>query len=228
MTPVLLILLSLSADKLDDPVQAGRKALSPWSSYPWYDATQDAVKPISVTPPTPRPPRTSGSSSDLSLRAIGWTVIGLLAVLALFLLLRVAQNRQLWLWNSADAEAEVLPPPQIEALPFVVPRPKGDLLDASRQAAATGDYGLAVLYLFSHQLIQLDRRRLIELERGKTNRQYVRELGGRSGLRRVLEQTMVAFEDVFFGHHAIDQARMDHCWQQHARFEEFLQAEAAG
>ncbi len=45
--------------------------------------------------------------------------------------------------------------------------------------------------------MELDKRQFIHLDRGKTNRQYLRELGRRVDLRRLLEPTMVAFEEVF-------------------------------
>ena len=61
-----------------------------------------------------------------------------------------------------------------------------------------GNYGEAIIYLFSYQLVRLDRSQLIRLAKGKTNRQYLGELQSASPLKRMLAQSMSSFEDVFF------------------------------
>ena len=76
-------------------------------------------------------------------------------------------------------------------------------------------------------MVQLDKHHLIHLSKGKTNRQYLREVGRRAALGKLLQQTMVTFEDVFFGNHAIDRARCDRCWSKQDRFQALV-AEAAG
>ena len=65
---------------------------------------------------------------------------------------------------------------RVEALPFRVPRQATDLLSEARRQYEKGNYNEAIVYLFSHQLVELDRQHLIHLARGKTNRQLVREL----------------------------------------------------
>jgi hypothetical protein len=57
------------------------------------------------------------------------------------------------------------------------------------------------------------------LSKGKTNRQYLREVGHRAPLRQLVEQTMVAFEDAFFGRHSLDQTRFESCWFRVGEFE---------
>ena len=61
-----------------------------------------------------------------------------------------------------------------------------------------GRFGEAILCLFGYQLVELDKHQRIRLAKGKTNRQYLREMGSGGRLRRIVEQTMVAFEDFFF------------------------------
>ncbi len=108
----------------------------------------------------------------------------------------------------------------IESLPFEVPRPQSDLLAEAKRLYEQGAYAQAIVYLFSYQLVQLDQHQAIRLTRGKTNRQYLRELLARPDLGGILERTMVAFEDVFFGHHPLDRAGFERCWQ---RLDEFHQ-----
>ena len=59
-----------------------------------------------------------------------------------------------------------------------------DLLAEARRHYQAGNYGAAIVYLFSFQLVQLDRRQIIQLAKGKTNRQYLREVGPRDPLRK--------------------------------------------
>jgi hypothetical protein len=114
---------------------------------------------------------------------------------------------------------------RVEALPFPVRSGRMDLLGEARSHYQQGDYGQAIVYLFSFQLVRLDRQQIIRLTKGKTNRQYLREVGPRWALRRLLEQTMVAFEDVFFGNRRLERARFESCW---SRLDEFQSLAAEG
>jgi len=116
---------------------------------------------------------------------------------------------------------------RIEALPFPVRGGRLDLLGETRSHYLQGNYSQAIIYLFSFQLVRLDRQQIIRLGKGKTNRQYLREVGPRWDLRRLLEQTMVAFEDVFFGNRGLDRARFESCWSRLDEFES-LAAEGVG
>jgi hypothetical protein len=109
--------------------------------------------------------------------------------------------------SRSDAE-------RIENLPFEVKVAQTDLLSEAKRLRAEGRFGEAIVYLFSYQLVQLDKHHFIRLTRGKTNRQYLFELAQRQDMRRLLAKTMVAFEDFFFGSHAIGQDRFESLWNQ--------------
>ena len=64
---------------------------------------------------------------------------------------------------------------RVEALPFHVRAASGDFLAEARRLYDAGHYSEAIVYLFSYQLVQLDKHHVIRLAKGKTNRQYVRE-----------------------------------------------------
>ncbi len=98
-----------------------------------------------------------------------------------------------------------------------------DLLAAARAYLAQGDLGKAIIYAFAHQLVQLDEHHLIQLTKGKTNRQYLRELKPHPEFQDLLCPTMFAFEDVFFGHHELTRQRFDDCWQSLERFHQRLE-----
>jgi hypothetical protein len=251
MTVAVCCLLSVAtvvfgaADR-ERAVEAGRDALdrSIWQ-YPWYDAKTDGVRPIRVAEPwrgwewladrveaffawlgrlfTFRGGRLG---SMTWLEWVAWAVIlALLAVLA-YLLVRAWRRRREDELHPAAAAGEPDPADErrrVEALPSAVKR--GDLLGAAQECYQAGRYGEAIVYLFSHQLVQLDKNQLIRLAKGKTNRQYVRELGRRLPIRQLLEQTMVAFEDVFFGNHAIDRGRFETVWSRVDEFEALVAGE---
>jgi hypothetical protein len=100
----------------------------------------------------------------------------------------------------------------LEALPFLEDRPRDDLLGRARRHYEAGNYAEAIIYLFSYELVELDRSSLVRLSRGKTNRQYLREASRTAGLAALLERTMYAFEGVFFGGHSLDRPSFEVCW----------------
>ena len=109
---------------------------------------------------------------------------------------------------------------QVENLPFQLDGPPPDLLSAARQAYEDGDYRQAIIFLFGYQLIRLDNIQAIHLTKGKTNRQYLRELAG-PNLRGILARSMVAFEEVFFGGLPLEQAAFESCWNDLEMFHEY-------
>jgi hypothetical protein len=230
-----ILLLGVVARAAEDAaVTAGREALQGRTRFPWYDAQQDAVRRIDVRPPKetaehrgstwqadpfPEPVSSPSFGWDWSglravVQALLWSgLLGLLAWLIYFLI-------RSYLRQHSAVEAEEPPEPDrggeqdmIESLPFEIARPQTDLLAEARRLYESGMYAQAVVYLFSYQLVRLDRSQQIRLARGKTNRQYLRELQPRPDLRGLLERTMVVFEEVFFGHYPLDRAGFERCWE---------------
>ena len=85
-----------------------------------------------------------------------------------------------------------------------------------------GNYSEAIIYLFSYELVELDRSALIRLAKGKTNRQYLREAAATRSMKPLLERTMVTFEDVFFGRRTLDRSGFEACWKQLDEFQSLL------
>lgn len=204
-------------------ITAGREALDPgWRGYPWYDSSTDDLRRIRV----PKTRNWSPSwNPSFRLDWVTWIIWGFVALafaLLAYLLYQVYRGRWIDLPASARAVAErpaANDASRVEALPFQLDPLTGSLLDAARRAYAGGDYAPAIIYLFSHELVELDRRHLIRLTRGKTNRQYVRELRGQGALPGLLSQTMVLFEDVYFGDRALSRERFETCWNRLNEFD---------
>ena len=234
-TAVLLLLicpLSPGAADPEESVFAGREALDQWyGGYPWYDAETDGVQRMELSEPWDwswlwdwLPDFDLGGSW---LQWLGWIVIVLALAGVAYLLLRAMSGRQ-WRgsagWGDDAESSERDDADRIEALPLPVLHGRLDLLGEARRHYRQGNYGQAIIYLFSFQLVQLDKQQIIRLTKGKTNRQYMREVGPRNVLRQLVEQTMVAFEDVFFGHRTLDRDRFESCWSRLTEFESLATA----
>ena len=237
---VLAILGSWSAvsHASEDAIESGRRALSHSPRLPWYDAEQDRVARIPAAIPEPppvaddwqwRPKKKAGGNWGNWkldwLQVVIYLLLGILLAVVLFFLIKAAVDRIAV--GSAkksipqdDAESER---DRIERLPFPIRPPTGDLLDETRRHADAGRYREAIVYLFSYMLVQLDKHQVIRLNKGKTNRQYLREVRGWPKLLGMLNHAMVMFEDSFFGNHTIGQERFHLLWNRLDEFSQSLQ-----
>jgi hypothetical protein len=128
--------------------------------------------------------------------------------------------------ESTDDEEES-GPAGLDALPARVVVAKGGLLDEARRQYEAGNHNLAIIYLYSYELIKLDQNQMLRLAKGKTNREYLRELSGRPEIYGIVARTLVPFEDVFFGEHQLTRERFEACWNQVDRFNRLIEQAAA-
>jgi hypothetical protein len=220
LTCVILSPASSRADLDEDAaVTAGAEALDSWWDYPWYDDETDGIRRIDLRAKR-QPPFSSATTGSAGgswdLEWLGWVLIALVVAFVLFMLLKVYWTRTPRA-GGADEAALIGKPvsvDRLEELPFQIDQPAGDLLSAARRASEAEDFNRAIVLLYSHQLLELDKRDAIRLTKGKTNRQYLRELRLRPGLAPLLATSMVAFEDVFFGGHSLSRERFEECWRQ--------------
>jgi hypothetical protein len=195
---------------------AGREALGRMSRIPWYDADRDSLRPIELRAARQAAPEASGSSL---LRYAAWGALA--ALLLLMIVLGYLAVRHYIPGDSAVDREQIAISNRaaVEALPFMLGRSADDLLGQARRHYEMGNYNEAIVYLFSYELVELDRFAYVRLARGKTNRQYVRETSRAEPLRALLERTMVAFEGVFFGGHELERPVFEACWSELAHFE---------
>jgi hypothetical protein len=156
-------------------------------------------------------------------------VVTVLLALLIWLIVRIMREHQR---SSLPAQKKKGDPlvtdDRIEALPFLRERSQDDLLGQARYHYERGNYSEAIIYLFSYQLVELDRSALVRLAKGKTNRQYLREARRMRPLAGLLERTMLAFEDVFFGRRVLDRLAFEACWSQLGQFDALVsQAESS-
>jgi hypothetical protein len=214
-----------------DGVEEAREALGSHRRYPWYDETQDGVRRVNVRIPW-RPPDTNFSRPGRGPRwnfswmeLIVWSAALIFFLLLAYLLIRAYLNREdvkATAASSAGARTVTDDTTRIEALPFHVRRGPLTLLEEARRHYELGDLRQAIIYLFSYELVEMDKQQLIRLAKGKTNRQYLREIRRRPSLQSLVEQTMIAFEDVFFGDHPLPLTRFEACWRRLNEFEALI------
>lgn len=207
-------------------VETARQALGR-EAFPWYDQHADSLKPVRVVEPWDIPRRSTNRSWFPSFGSFSWVeafLYGLLLAalgVIVWLLIRAYLNRE----ETATVgtiqrvrHAAVDDAARIEALPFRIRRGDIDLLAEAKRLYEEDRFGEAMIYLFSYQLVEMDRHQVIRLAKGKTNRQYLRDLRRLPPLRTVIEHSMVAFEEVFFGGHVLDRARFESLWRQLGQF----------
>jgi hypothetical protein len=159
----------------------------------------------------------------------GWQIlliIGLLVFLSVvgFIIFRNGFRFQVVTNKSTDKSVLEREKAKLLDLPFEVEQTMFGLLAQAERYRAAGDYSKAVIYLFSHALVEMDGARCIRLERGKTNRVYLRELRDRDQLQGFTNQLVVAFEYAFFGKHILSQEAFERIWQQLPAFDDHLKA----
>lgn len=233
----------------EEAIEAGRDALNGRTSFPFYDAKEDDVRRIDVkedgkkkpeagdtkwvsqpkttTPARMRGPNLSGLGTFFQVLGLGLLTLIIVGVIALlvkaFMQGEQAQTQGI---KFVDTSHDV---DKVEDLPFQLKRPTGDFLSEARRLYEAGKYSEAIVYLFSYQLVALDKRHVIHLSKGKTNRQYLRETRSREPLKQLLQRTMISFEDVFFGHHDLSRDRFEESWNRLDEFHTQLeQVELAG
>jgi hypothetical protein len=206
---------TLLAAQENDFVKSGGDVLRERMQIPWYNAETDALEPIAVREPW---------NLDLSWlgEPIAWMILaGVVVALALLvvLILRALANREHGQKRPPSSQVDpLLVADRVEALPFLRERKLDDLLGQARYHYEQGNYSEAMIYLFSYELVELDRASLVRLAKGKTNRQYLREALRVRPLGNLLEKTIVTFEDVFFGRRQLDRRGFEACWNQLSEF----------
>lgn len=244
----LFLPLGFAEDTPPDPVQTGKDALSSGGRYPWYDRKQDSVRRLQIVPRVPPDERGQKWNSiptqatptkttpvnmpkfDLLGGTLQWVGITLLIVLLGIIAYLIATSFLKDEVSSSTASRKVVEvrrdADRVEALPFKVRAATTDFLAEARRLYDAGQYSEAIIYLFSYQLVELDRNHVIRLSKGKTNRQYLREVRPRPHLAGVLETTMIAFEDAFFGNKVLSRDTFEQSWSRLNDFRAELERQA--
>lgn len=225
-----------------DAVEEGRESLNDSVTYPWYDAENDDLRRVDL-PEEKEPDEKDQSGPDLRTDTSGFgqvmgTIVQVLFWIFVVLVFAALVGVLIWAFTRGEAKESQTEGTDVvessdevdrmENLPFQVKRPQSDLLAEARRHYEQGNYREAIIYLFSYQLIQLDKFHFIRLTKGKTNRQYLSEVRPRPPISRLLERTMMAFEDVFFGDHDLERQQFEGCWNSLDEFHNHVSQGAIG
>ncbi|QDV34200.1 DUF4129 domain-containing protein [Tautonia plasticadhaerens] len=206
-----------------EAVSTVREALSA-RSFPWYDAPADDFRPVMPPAPDAPPSNPSGGRpmfdpARLSLQELGRLIVFVLLATALTgLLLYVART---WRRRSRIEGRTIAPGPpgvagsatRVESLPRGLEVDESEPLEAARLLRARGDRARAVVLLFAHQLLLLDRLGRIRLSPGRTGRQLVRSIED-DEIRRSVSRTLRQFEEVCYGHREPGPDAFDALWAE--------------
>ncbi len=195
------------------------------ASFPWRNDATDTFQPAYI------PVRESASSSP-SRSSEG--MFGLLTGARLLQLLMILVFTAFIVWlcslllglrspvrrpSSETDEVREMSVEQLEALPLAT-RDIKDFLAEIRSRLASGDYEQAMIYYHSWQLVTLNGKGVLDLQKGKTNRQYLLEIAERCpGLRKVFRHSNQLFEDVFFGHLPLSADSFQQVWNSRDLFD---------
>jgi Domain of unknown function (DUF4129) len=210
------------AEDAEESIVAAREAFGD-GRFPWYDSQTDSLKPLEFRDRLEWKPPSWNLGRMLNI--VAWTFLGLLLATLVVLLIHFARNQAARTSAGPVAESDrLLDADRVGSLPFLAERRRDDLLGQARFHYQQGNFSEAIIYLFSYQLLELDKYCVIRLATGKTNRQYLRETAGVAPLRTALERTMLSFEGVFFGRRPLDRAGFEACWNGLPEFEQHLRA----
>jgi len=205
-------------------------------SMPWTDQDSGEVTPLGVekraqsltrdrssipikkvkakapaAPPVFAPPAGAGAAMLGPVLVYGLVLIGALLLIGLVV----------WVFMNSKVDIDSAPvssrsdrsiAESIRHLPFEMDVKKGDFRQQSQAAYDAGDFRMALVFLFSHVLVTLDQAKLVRLKKGKTNRQYLRELSPNRPLGDYYGDVMVPFEQTFFGDYPITKEVFEGCW----------------
>ena len=167
-------------------------------AYPWYDAGSDAIKPV-------KPPKRIATPAPQSKAE--YSLLQLLIFLLVALILAGLMAAVVWAYHRRLLEEDVPIGPRYGParrvarsgpLPTGLDTGGGDLMAEAARLRAAGNYSAALVHLFAHQLIALDRLRLLRLAPGRTGRQLVRSVS-HEPVRTLIEPSLKLFEEVNYG-----------------------------
>lgn len=247
---ICLLMLPMPAST---PSLAATEISSPVKDSVWYDSSTGDLVPVEVADQQsdarnrgsrwqqsaktkPAATTTTGGNWNFSLAELfGWLMLVVLLVGLVSLLAYVFANsdfefgqRTIEQTLLTGRELDQQTRQRIEHLPEALRDTSVNPRGEAERLMNVGQYNEAIIYLYGHQLLLLDRVHWLRLTRGKTNNKYIRET--RQAHRpsgEKIQQTVRAFERSYFGRHAPTQAEFMALWQNNLTLEQDVQMAAS-
>ncbi|KAA1258882.1 hypothetical protein LF1_14060 [Rubripirellula obstinata] len=194
-------------------------------------------KPEKVRKPDSSAPTGGGGGAGGAggLFGSGLTLGNLLGWLFLVVLLVLGVGTIMWALSKAEIEmtggskrsgnlvTQTLDEQTVERmkhLPAELRQTGVNLRSEAERLMKAGLFDQAIILLFGHQLLLLDRKAHLRLNRGKTNRGYLRECRSASPpCCEHLAKTVQAFERSYFGRHEITAEEFNRLWENNEQLE---------
>lgn len=195
--------------------------------FSWYDSSNDQFKPISIPDyrwmdnwvESDRSIDTvPGNFSTTAMRFLLWTLVVIMAITLIIFLIRALIDTPLPTPPENHSRGPRISKKQLEALPEVA-REITDFLGETRRLAKQGDFSQAMIYFYSWQLITLDDHDVIELQNGKTNRQYLQESKKNCpSILKSFKDSIKLFEDSIYGGIVLTKDQFQNVWDNRKHF----------
>ncbi len=240
LAPLGLILMltgQAPADVAQNGAASALDSVLEQESYPWFDAKADKVRPVLPWPDLgvgwiksvgdwfTRRFDAMGEwfkwlnawRMPFNLAGLGDLIaIGLVMLVLTVLLVGLLEIFRRYRPVSEDLRASAGPvrpgsAQRIEGMPAGAGMDVSDPWAEAIKRRQRGDYSGAVVYLFAHQLLTLNRLEKIRMTPGKTGRQLVRSVRDR-GWRDPVEPTLRLFETVYYGHQNVTAEAFEAVW----------------
>jgi hypothetical protein len=201
---------------------------SPWRQAGWVETSpsapaQDSTIDNSWWDWVPPFPNLSGLAEWIPRLVFAVLGVALLIVIGSLTYYSLRNYLPGALRNKKSAEAIEIDPARVLDLPFEVQAVDSHPLAEAERLMRVGAYNGAIVFLYGYLLLALDQSRKIHLQKGKTNRMYLRELGQETRLREIVYQAMLRFEDGYFGKHSISREQFLEVWAQVDEFHRRLE-----
>lgn len=159
----------------------------------------------------------------------GWMLLVAILAACIGLLLYALSKTEIELGGETrsrekhDATPDEQTIERMKHLPAELRRTDVNLRSEAERLMNERQYDQAIILLFAHQLLLLDRAGLIRLNRGKTNGKYVREARSVDPKTALwLRRTVAAFERSYFGRYEIQHDEFAELWQSNLKLEESI------
>lgn len=174
-----------------------------------------------------------------ALNLLGWLTLGIVVlggVAAIFYALSRAETQTKKIGKGGRKALSGKTPDEqtierMKHLPKELRRTDVNLRSEAQRLMQAAQYDQAIILLFAHQLLLLDRYGMLRLNRGKTNRKYIRETrAANEQVANCIETTIASFERSYFGRHKITRNEFADTWRLNEQLEKKLeekQGEAA-
>lgn len=209
----------------------------------WLPKPKAVSKPKNTKAKAPATPATNNGNtagtgtglfgSGLSfMNLLGWLTLGLIVIAgigAIYYVLSRADLKKVDVGKRKENSAIRANPGEqtierMQQLPEELRRTDVNLRSEAQRLMQSGEYDQAIILLFAHQLLLLDGYGALRLNRGKTNRRYIRETRAvNPDAAKCLAVTIEFFERSYFGRHKITQSEFATMWRANEQLETGLQ-----